>query len=213
MLTVMTATSHPAPADSTRARILEATVAAIERGGVDSVRVLEIAAAADVTTGAIYHHFTNRRTLVVAAQVERFTAAVPADVGAIASLLERATSAADIHNGLMAVAQVAFHDDRAQNRRRRAEVVAAAGVDAALAEAISAQQHSFIATLQAAVESTQHRQLFRADLDAHAIALLMMVLPFGFRLADVDDQHPIDVAKWCDVVSGVVRSLLDDPRR
>jgi len=46
--------------NSSRQRILEATIEAIDRGGETSVRIIEVSEAAGVTQGLVTYHFRTR---------------------------------------------------------------------------------------------------------------------------------------------------------
>ncbi len=197
-------------AEGTRDRILAATIAVLERDGPDAVRVLSIAEDASVTTGAIYHHFDNRRSLLVAAQLQRFAAAIPEDVRLIVGLLTSAHSADDLRAGFAAITAVAYLPERASNRAARSEVVSAARTNPELAAALSQQQHGYAVSVREAVASAQARGVMRADTDPHALAVLMMALPFGFQLADIDREEAVDLTSWAVVVGRVVESFLAD---
>lgn len=58
---------------SARARLLDAALVAFERDGFDGAGVVEIAQAAGVTTGSLYHHFESKPGLfkVVRREMER----------------------------------------------------------------------------------------------------------------------------------------------
>jgi AcrR family transcriptional regulator len=53
--------------EDTKLRILEAAVDCFADGGFDGTSSLTIAERADVTTATVYHHFSNKRTLYLAA--------------------------------------------------------------------------------------------------------------------------------------------------
>lgn len=52
--------------ESTRARILEASAEILRQKGVAGLRTLEVAAKAGVSQGAQFHHFPNKRELLIA---------------------------------------------------------------------------------------------------------------------------------------------------
>ena len=49
--------------DQTRRRILEAAFKAMYRNGFQGMRLDEVIAATELTKGALYHHFPNKRAL------------------------------------------------------------------------------------------------------------------------------------------------------
>ena len=65
---------HPVPMPgSAAARLIEAGIAQFQEHGYERAGVADIAAAAGVTTGALYHHFTNKMGLylVIREEMER----------------------------------------------------------------------------------------------------------------------------------------------
>ena len=55
----------------TQARILDAAVAIVEARGADGLRILDVAAQANVGAPTIYYYYSNRHRLVAAAQASR----------------------------------------------------------------------------------------------------------------------------------------------
>ena len=53
-------------AEQTKADILEAALAVFSRAGYEAARLEDIASAAEVTRGAIYHHFDSKAGLYLA---------------------------------------------------------------------------------------------------------------------------------------------------
>ncbi|MCR1784006.1 TetR/AcrR family transcriptional regulator [Nocardioides carbamazepini] len=66
----MTTARAASKRELTRAQILDATVAVIAREGTAGVRIDAVAAAAGVSTGLIYYHFSSRQVLVRAGLAE-----------------------------------------------------------------------------------------------------------------------------------------------
>jgi len=58
---------RPQPADTPRARLIEATIAEIERHGLSQLTVRGVAAAADMNVAAVNYHFRSKQALVAAA--------------------------------------------------------------------------------------------------------------------------------------------------
>ena len=65
-------TSTPTTATSSRQRILDLAIAALEQGGEASIRVNDIAQHAGVAVTSLYHFYGNREGLVAAAQTARY---------------------------------------------------------------------------------------------------------------------------------------------
>ncbi|MGD9701349.1 MAG: TetR/AcrR family transcriptional regulator [Acidimicrobiia bacterium] len=201
-------TQRTAQAAATRAKILETTVAALEAGGDDAVRVAEIVAAAGVSTGALYHHFGGREGLVVAARVEQFRAALPPDVDALVELVATATSVEEFRAGMRRIARLAHGASRARNRSLRADVIGAAHGQPALADALAEEQHAHAVALEAMMRKAQERSFLARDLDPHAVAVLFQGLSFGLILSDLDTIEPLDEDRWGELIGRLIDAVL-----
>lgn len=195
-------------AAATRARILDETIRVLEVGGDDAVKVLEIAAAAEVSTGSIYHHFDGRDGLVVAARLEQFRAAVPSDLAAIEWAVVNSQSVAEFRSAITRVARAAHSPDRAANRRTRADVVSAARIHPALAAALADEQHRLAESIEGALVRAQARGLVDPTLPAHAVGVFFMGLAFGMLMADIDTHRPVDRDDWQLVVDRLIDRVL-----
>ena len=72
----------------TLARIIDAARALADAAGDDAVRILDVAAAAQVSTGALYHHFAGREDLMTAVHLERYRGSLPEDLAFIDRLVD-----------------------------------------------------------------------------------------------------------------------------
>jgi AcrR family transcriptional regulator len=88
----------------TRERILAGARASFVSRGYDQTTMKDIAAAADMTAGALYHHFTSKQQLFVevyhlhqASAFEQFEKAVAGGVGFVDQLSLLLDKAADLH--------------------------------------------------------------------------------------------------------------------
>jgi len=195
-------------AAATRARILAEAIAALESGGDDAVKVLDIAAAAKVSTGSIYHHFEGRDGLVIAARLHQFRAALPEDLAAIERAVDHAQTVDEFRDVISRVVRIAHSADRAKNRMTRADVVSAGHAHPALAKALAAEQHSHAEAMAAAIVRAQARGLIDPTLPAHPVAVLFMGIAFGRLLGDIDTIRPVDADSWQSVIDRLIDEVL-----
>lgn len=203
-------------AAATRARILETTISVLEVGGDDAVKVLEIAAAADVSTGSIYHHFDGRDGLVIAARLQQFRAALPEDLAVIEWVVDHAADVDEFRVSMSEVARVAHSSARAANRRTRADVISAGHMHPALAAALADEQHRLAEAIAAAMSRGQDRGLVDPQLQPHALAVVFMGLAFGMLLGDIDTHRPVDPEAWQALIDKLIDNILTGhapPRR
>lgn len=195
-------------AAATRARILEHTIAVLDQGGDDAVKVLEIAAAAEVSTGSIYHHFGGRDGLVIAARLQQFRSSLPEDLAAIEWAIDHAATVDEFRATISRVARVAHSAARSVNRRTRADVISAAHMHPKLAEALADEQHLHAQAMTAAIVRGQERGLVAPDLPPHPVAVFFMGAAFGMLLADVDTHQPLDPDAWQIILDRLIDHVL-----
>lgn len=80
--------------DAMRRRLLDATLALLERQGFARASLVDIAAEAGVTRGAVHHHFADKNELVAAAAGQMLEAAIE-DIAGLAREVERGTLSLD----------------------------------------------------------------------------------------------------------------------
>jgi AcrR family transcriptional regulator len=195
-------------AAATRARILAEAIAALESGGDDAVKVLEIASAANASTGSIYHHFEGRDGLVIAARLHQFRAALPEDLAAIEWAVDHAQTVDEFRDAISRVVWIAHSADRAANRLTRADVISAGHVHPALAEALADEQHGHAEAIAAAIVRAQARGLIDPSLPPHPVAVLFMGIAFGRLLGDIDTIGPVDPEAWQSVIDRLIDDVL-----
>jgi AcrR family transcriptional regulator len=195
-------------AAATRARILDQTIAVLELGGDDAVKVLEIAAAANVSTGSIYHHFDGRDGLVIAARLHQFRAALPEDLAVIDWAVDHASTVDEFRDSMSRVARAAHSAARSVNRRTRADVISAGHMHPTLAAALADEQHRHAEAIAAAMIRGQANGLVAPDLPAHPLAVFFMGLAFGMLLGDLDAHRPVDPDEWQVLMDRLIDAVL-----
>jgi AcrR family transcriptional regulator len=178
-------TDAPSPADS-KTRILNAAIAQIDAGGEASVRVLDIADVAAVSPSLIYHHFANRDGLVAAAQARRYSFGPVDDVAIFIRTIEGATSRADAASSLTAGLTSVVSRERAPVRLRRLSALAATHGRPELRVELSETVAELMDSTVGFIELGQSKQIFRTDLDARAMATVLLSTASGFVAADLD---------------------------
>jgi AcrR family transcriptional regulator len=195
-------------AAATRARIIAETIAVLDAGGDDAVKVQEIAAAAEVSTGSIYHHFDGRDGLVVAARLQQFRATLPGDLAVIERVVDNAVGVDEFRTAVSDIARVGHGTARSIQRRTRADVISAAHVHPALAHALADEQHRHAEAVAAVMARGQSRGLVDPVLDPHVLAVFLMALAFGMLLGDIDAHRPVDPTEWHSFIDRLIEVVL-----
>ncbi|CAB4882356.1 unannotated protein [freshwater metagenome] len=123
---------------STRKRLLEAAVDALERGGEASVRVDSVAEAAGVTRPSVYHFFGDRESLIVAAQIERYRQSLLFEMDEQFELARQCASRSDFIAMVRARMLRIGGADGAERRRVRMDVLGSAASRPALRTLVGA---------------------------------------------------------------------------
>jgi AcrR family transcriptional regulator len=174
-------TEFPGPVDagqSTRERVLSATIAILEESGEAGLRLAAVADRAGLSTGAIYATFSSREALIATANVERIrrwtvdvigvnTDRVPLDLGP------------GTPEGRDAVIRASLSPEGRSRRLAWAESAAHAMYDPVLAAVIQQTEREFLDFTAQQIEQMQHANVIRPELDARAMAALRMAVAVG----------------------------------
>jgi TetR/AcrR family transcriptional regulator, transcriptional repressor for nem operon len=172
----------------TRQAIIDAALACFSEEGLDAPSLDAICARAGCTRGAFYVHFRDRDALIVAAMEHRRSAVLAAFLQSRAentSILE----ALDIFSS--AVEQRQFPPRGAV---RTAEFLTACRRSEAIRGAQLDLMNRTRRQLEQSVEADQERGHARDDIDARAVATLVMLLEAGLELA-IDIGWQVDMRR------------------
>lgn len=111
---------------STRSRLVDATIESLDQGGEAAVRVSDVASRSDVTTASIYHFFSDRDGLIVAAQVERYRRSLMFGMADQSQAVRRCTTRAEFLELIDSWMRTIGSAEGQQRRRIRIEVLGSA---------------------------------------------------------------------------------------
>ena len=155
---------------NTRQQLIDATMAAIARGGESSVRVSAIATAVGVKEPSVYHFFKNRDALVEAAQIERYRLSytemmVPFEMAAAMSETRE-----EFESAVRKVFALVYTPERVPIRSVRKNVLGAAQSSEVIAKAVGEINHEAALALARVMSFGQERGWISKDVDALALA-------------------------------------------
>lgn len=151
-------------AEDNRTRILDLAVAAIDAGGEAALRVNDVATSAGISVPVIYHYFGSRDGLVVAAQIERYTRQVHADIVEVERAVATCTSGDELRDALLATWRQLLAE-RTASRWRRVSVLGSAYARPDLEAAVVGAQDEIVAALVAILEPCTDRGWLRPGID------------------------------------------------
>ena len=152
----------------TRERIFQAAIAHSEKQGLDRTSMAQIARQAGVASGTLYHHFPDKRALLIALseeQADRIALGEPSD-------LRIANLTADPRTFLLGLLQRVYARLRDRNRID-IELLVAAQRDEELRRSVHELRNAGIERLALIIEFGQQQGLLRAQPDPAKAALLL----------------------------------------
>ena len=190
--------------------ILTAARDIIEESGPNSLRVSDVAERAGVAVGLLYHYFDDRDDLIDAVREAQFLARIEADIADLARKVgpnELDTTA------VLKVIIDDFSDPRSKKRRDfrldRMEALAAARYNPELTKRLVEAQKRLSASIRKTIENAKADGIVAPEVDAHALAFFLEVLPLGTGLATVYADMPSQEA-WRNLLLRMLASLIPD---
>jgi AcrR family transcriptional regulator len=190
-------------AEETRDRALQGAATVFARQGYDGASIAEIAAAAGVSSGALYAHFGSKAELFVATLRAHGS-------NAIEQMLAVGGSGVDIAR-LLRDRGVALAHRRPEETSLLVEAI------------VAAKRHPDVATLLVAmftereqrftglVEAGQHGGTLDAEVPPAAVARFVLMLALGSLLVAAMELPAVDEGDWASLIGDLV-GRFDPPR-
>jgi AcrR family transcriptional regulator len=194
----------------TRERILDITVELIGEVGLEAVDITEVLKRADVTTGALYHHFRDVPHLLEEAMARRFPIGVQESLAMIRQGLEAASTLEEYQTFMRTLTEVSQAPANRPRRMERAHYLALAFGSDTLHQVIAQQQADITADLAEVLADVQQRGWLRKDLNPKAVAVFIQAYTLGRIIDDITDD-PVDPADWNYLISAVMADALSEP--
>jgi AcrR family transcriptional regulator len=190
--------------------ILTAARDIIEENGPNSLRVSDVAERAGVAVGLLYHYFDDRDDLIDAVREAQFLARIEGDIADLARKVgpdELDTTA------VLKIIIDDFADPRSKKRRDyrldRMEALAAARYNPELTKRLIQAQKRLSVSIRKTIEKAKADGIVAPEVDAHALAFFLEVLPLGTGLATVYADMPSQEA-WRSLLLRMFASLIPD---
>ena len=199
-----------ADARGTRDKILEAAIGIIEAEGEAGVRVDRVVEAAGFTKPVLYHHFSDREDLIIAAQGERYRRSF--DDALLALGVFEGVESQDVFLDRVSTALGDFTSPEGRRRRRlRAEIQGAAVGRPQLHDVITEANRGFVATFGDFLMRARKAGLISPRRDPRDVAAWWLSVVAGRYVIDVDAERLND-EELTDIVSSMIRYLLSGER-
>ncbi|CAB4555290.1 unannotated protein [freshwater metagenome] len=189
-----------------REKILEAAIVIIEAEGEVGVRVDQVVEAAGFTKPVLYHHFSDREDLVIAAQAERYRRSF--DDALVALGVFQGAESQEVFLDRVATALGDFTSTEGRRRRRlRAEILGAAVGRPRLHEAITEANRQFVASFGDFLMRARKAGLISPRRDPRDVAAWWLSVVAGRYVIDVDADR-LNEDEWTAIVTSTIKYLL-----
>jgi len=192
----------------TRERLLEVTVELIGEVGLDGIEVTEILRRAEVTSGALYHHFRDIPELLEVAMARRYPVGVHESIAQMREAIANAASMADFHANMAKVISASQHPENQSRRAERAHYLALAFSSESLRALIGEQQEHITAAMTEVMNDLRQRGWLRPGLDPKAAAVFVQTIG---RIIDDITSDPMDPDAWNHMIRTVMVEALSSP--
>lgn len=200
--------------DNTRARLLKATVEAIDIGGEAAVRIRSIADRAGVTEPSIYHFFGSREGLVEAAHAERFRLNLDDMNQRFLKRVLRCQTKEEFSGAIRVTLAETFAGERRFARAQRFSVIGAAMTRPALLEKLVEARRLGEQALVDALTFADERGWVRTGLDMRAATYWLAGIVTGRALLEIDRSVTSDIeSEWNDLAIDSVVAMIVAPDR
>ena len=195
--------------DPVRDRILNAAVAAIDGGGVESLRVVAVANEAGASQGMIRYYFGSREGLVEEALAARFVARFGDMLDMFVKGVDSCSTQIELRDVTERVLDVVYSADRSRTRLERNSEIGTASVHPPLARRIAESRDAVRKSLVDVMGRARARGLLRKDADPAAIATVHLSLIHGYSIWELGEET-IDRSFITDAHRAVLLSLMFD---
>ena len=193
----MTLASDPLPEGvRTRTEVLRAVTRLIGEHGIDGMTMREVSRATGMSTGTINYHFTNKRSLILAALDAAPAAPATGEAG---GPLERLQA---LFRGF-----ILEDPDRRAWWRFWVEVTAQAARDAELRERQRTRMETQRHEVEDLVSLGVQRGDLRAELDPNLIAEPLLALAHGLAIQQLISPDAATVRRASDAIEGSIREI------
>lgn len=194
----------------TRERLIDTAVEVIGEVGLDHFDINEVLRRAEVTSGALYHHFRDIPELLEQAMARRFPIGVHESIAMMRDAIDQATTIADFHANMQRTISASQDVANRARRAERAHYLALAFSNPSLRDLIAAEQREITAGMTDVMLELQRRGWLRPGLDPKAAAVFVQTYTLGRIIDDISDD-PMDPAAWNQIIDTVmVKALSSD---
>jgi AcrR family transcriptional regulator len=178
--------------ETTRDVLLRVTVAELDEGGEEGVRLETILAEADCSPSSLYHHFGNLRGLVDEAQIVRFERQLAGRTQIVRDAFDRITDREELIQFSIATLKNLFDAEGAESRSSRANALGSTYKRSDFAKKMGLVLQENCDDLAAAFRIAQLRGLILPTIDIRALAVWVQGMLFARVLVELINDDAME---------------------
>lgn len=196
-----------------RTRILDAAITHIESAGERSLRLRNVAAEVGLTEPSLYHYFSNREDLIVAAQGRRIRTNLALTIDPFIAAVWKCTNREQFLEAMIGVYQHSYHESRVSVRAVRAEIVGNAHRRESLRDQVKSALDESLADAIKCLDHAQQSGWLRPDFDTSAFAMFNLSLISSLVFPEIYGETPL-LNNWKKIALEAVTALvMNDPKK
>ncbi len=199
--TAMPKTTHP-----TKSSLIECAADLLDKYRFDEITVEMILDRSSISKGSLYHHFEDIYHLLEAAMIVRYARYVDTNIAALQSLLSTAKTGEEFYFGLSQLSAITQGEGMKRARQERALTIGRAITSPRMSVLLQGEQQRLTDALVQLIKDAQARKLCNAEIDSHALAVLMQAWTLG-KIVDDLSESPVDNDAYLALVNRVIREV------
>ena len=199
--TPMPKTTHP-----TKSSLIECAADLLDKYRFDEITVEMILDRSSISKGSLYHHFEDIYHLLEAAMIVRYARYVDTNIAALQSLLSTAKTGEEFYLGLSQLSAITQGEGMKRARQERALTIGRAITSPRMSVLLQGEQQRLTDALVQLIKDAQARKLCNAEIDSHALAVLMQAWTLG-KIVDDLSESPVNNDAYLALVNRVIREV------
>jgi AcrR family transcriptional regulator len=199
--TAMPKTTHP-----TKSSLIECAADLLDKYRFDEITVEMVLDRSGISKGSLYHHFEDIYHLLEGAMIVRYARYVDTNIAALQSLLSTAKTGEEFYLGLSQLSAITQGEGMKRARQERALTIGRAITSPRMSVLLQAEQQRLTDALAQLIQDAQARKLCNAEIESHALAVLMQAWTLG-KIVDDLSENPVDNDAYLALVNRVIREV------
>jgi len=197
----MPKTTHP-----TKSSLIECAADLLDKYRFDEITVEMVLDRSSISKGSLYHHFEDIYHLLEGAMIVRYARYVDTNIAALQSLLSTAKTGEEFYLGLSQLSAITQGEGMKRARQERALTIGRAITSPRMSVLLQAEQQRLTDALAQLIQDAQARKLCNAEIESHALAVLMQAWTLG-KIVDDLSENPVDNDAYLALVNRVIREV------